>query len=575
MKIQVLRFSIAIFSIAAIGSGCGNSRSKPRESELVQTPQQINAAIQENITALLDFATDRDAVVLDSSRLDNQQLVKEFYSRHGNTAAWSSEEKWLQAADSMLWFIRKAKYYGLFPEDYHGTLLENIAQRFALDSSAKKDRRDAVLWAKADIALTDAFFHLVRDIKLGRLPNDSVSLRKDSVLTTEFYIERLGLVKKRNSTALVFNALEPRHAGYHALKNALPAFLDSASDQPFIIVPPASAGLAAHRAALQKRLTDAGFLVPDSVAVDSVTLAAGVKKFQQSKGITVDGKAGEGTLRMLNLSDAEKFLRVAVTMDRYKLLPEVMPDRYVWVNIPAFVMQFHQGDSINEVSRIIVGKPKTRTPLLNSAISELITYPQWTVPTSIIAKEILPAVKKDPGYLARKGFSLLDSKGDEVDPYSITWSKYSKGIPYRVVQGSGDANALGILKFNFPNKYAVYLHDTNQRYLFGQTMRSLSHGCVRVQEWEKLAYSIVRHDSRDKVGPKATAVEDSMRAWLVRKEKHSIPVRNKLPVYIRYFTCEARDGRLVIHDDIYGEDKFIIQRYFRPGAQSGKQIAAR
>jgi len=139
-------------------------------------------------------------------------------------------------------------------------------------------------------------------------------------------------------------------------------------------------------------------------------------------------------------------------------------------------------------------------------------------------------IKRD---LARKGFSLVDSKGNEVDPYSVDWSKYSKGIPYRVVQGSGDANALGIMKFVFSNKYSVYLHDTNQRYLFGNAMRSLSHGCVRVQEWEKLAYYILRNDSLN-AGSSGYTKIDSLKTWLQKKQKRSIAVRNKIPVYIRY-----------------------------------------
>src|SRR5437763_8908740 len=113
---------------------------------------------------------------------------------------------------------------------------------------------------------------------------------------------------------------------------------------------------------------------------------------------------------------------------------------------------------------------------------------------SIIKKDILPGLKRDKGYIARQGFHLIDLNDNEIDPYTINWSKYRNSIPYRVVQGSGDDNALGVLKFNFPNKYAVYLHDTNQRYLFGKSSRALSHGCVRVQQWKSLADYIFRYD---------------------------------------------------------------------------------
>jgi len=234
----------------------------------------------------------------------------------------------------------------------------------------------------------------------------------------------------------------------------------------------------------------------------------------------------------------------------------------VWVNLPGFYMRLMENDSVLLFSKIICGKEITRTPLLTSAISNMVTYPQWTIPESIIVKEVLPAAKKDPGYFAEKGYSLVTDKGDEVDPYLVDWTKYKKGIPFNVVQGSGDENALGILKFNFPNKYAVYLHDTNQRYLFARNMRSLSHGCVRVQEWGKLAYNIVRFDNLEKYPDTVSPTEDSLTTWLQRKEKHTVPVRKKLPLFIRYFTCEGKNGKIVFYDDMYGEDKALQEKFF-------------
>jgi murein L,D-transpeptidase YcbB/YkuD len=173
---------------------------------------------------------------------------------------------------------------------------------------------------------------------------------------------------------------------------------------------------------------------------------------------------------------------------------------------------------------------------------------------------VLPGVKKDTAYFRKRGYSLIDDNGNEVDPYTVEWAKYRKGIPYKVVQGSGDDNALGILKFNFGNKYAVYLHDTNQRYLFAQTVRSLSHGCVRVQEWLKLAYAIIRYDDTDSM--KTVVKRDSLDSWLAQKVKRTLPIRNKLPVYIRYFTCEGSDNGIIFYDDMYGEDKLIREKYF-------------
>lgn len=551
---------ILLFVIA--GSTACNNRKPPPETAIAATPEELDPKVTEILQTAVKFAMGNNGVLVDSTHIDNIYMVEQLYQKKEYVAIWSEKEQWKPLADSMFDFIEHAKLYGLFPEDYHFLSLDSIKKKFASDSMGRAHRRDAVIWANADMMLTDAFLHLVRDLKMGRLPTDSVTLRKDTVIPNEFYINRLALSQKYNSLTKVFHALEPKHKGYQQLKAAVPAFLNSVSDRVFTVVPSPKLRTPDFKMLLQKRLYQGGFLFSDTTLADSLQLAEAIMKFQASKGIKSDGKVGEETVKAMNMTDRDRFIRIAISLDRYKLLPEIMPDRYVWVNLPAFYMEFHENDSLKLVSKIICGKPANRTPLLTSAISDLVTYPQWTVPASIIAKEILPAMKRSPDYLAKKGFSLINSKGDEVNPDSVDWSRYSKGIPYRVVQGSGDDNALGILKFNFPNKYAVYLHDTNQRYLFAQNMRSLSHGCVRVQDWEKLAYSIVRYDHSVLDMEGRSPVEDSMSSWLKRKEKHSIPVRNKLPVYIRYFTAEGKDGRVAFYEDIYGEDKLLQQRHF-------------
>jgi murein L,D-transpeptidase YcbB/YkuD len=248
-------------------------------------------------------------------------------------------------------------------------------------------------------------------------------------------------------------------------------------------------------------------------------------------------------------------------MDRYKLLPEKMPQRYIWVNAAANSMDVIENGKTEFSSKVICGKPNTRTPVLTSVIKEVITYPQWVPPPSIVMKEILPALKRNPGYLARRGFSLETWGGKKLDPYSINWSKYSKSVPYKIVQGSSDGNALGVMKFVFDNKYSVYLHDTNQRYLFNSNNRSLSHGCVRVQEWDRLARYILGMDSLNTSGTKYTST-DSLTSWLAAKKKRSIPVSTLLPVYIRYITCEGHNGSIVFYEDVYAEDRWLREKYF-------------
>ncbi|MGZ8523981.1 MAG: L,D-transpeptidase family protein [Chitinophagaceae bacterium] len=549
--------SLLLFILAA----CNNARQPPA-SDIATTPEELDIKASDIIRGALKFAAANEGNVDDTIQLAYTKQAQFIYEKGQFATLWSSKEVWKPLADSLLRFIRDARLYGLFPGDYHFGALDSVNKIFLMDTSASTARRDAVKWAKADLMLTDGLLRIIKDLKLGRLAQDSLTQRKDSVLSDSFYLHQFEAVQKKGSLTDILHSIEPTHRGYHALRSAIKQFLDSADNRVYTIVPPPKKGFIDFKQALQRRLFEGGLLYLDSTMADSIQLTEAVKRFQLSKGITVDGKAGSETIRLLNESDKDKFVRLAITLDRYKMLPEQMPSRYVWVNLPAYNMRLVEDDSVLLTSKIICGKNITRTPLLTSAISDMITYPQWTIPTSIIVKEILPALKKDTNYLARKGYSLIDSKGDVINPGSVDWTKYTKGIPYKVVQGSGDENALGILKFNFPNKYAVYLHDTNQRYLFSRALRSLSHGCVRVQEWEELAYYIIRYDYKDKLPEESLAAEDSLAAWLKRKEKHIIPVRKRLPVYIRYFTCEGRNGKLFFYDDIYGEDKYLHEKFF-------------
>lgn len=538
---------------------CGNKTSEAQTT--ASTPEELKDKTAELIREMLGQAISGEGKTDDSALVLRQPvLTGTLYESAGKISLWSDKGNWTTGADSLYQLVKDARYYGLFPEDYHSDLLEKIHQLFQADSLDKNERKDAALWAKADLALTDAFVQLVKDIKFGRLPSDSISLNKDTVLADDFFKEQLAAIRNGSSLATLVQSLEPSHWGYKQLKSGIRNFLSSAGFKEYTQVPLPGKDITGYKKSLQKRLYEGGYISFDSTMADSAQLADAVKKFQKEKGLTVDGRAGEGTIRMLNLSDEEKFVRIAITMDKYKKLPAQMPAQYIWVNTSSNNMDMVKNDKIEFSSKVISGKPKTRTPLLNSAVSVLITYPQWVPPPSIVTKEILPAVKKNPSYLSRKGFSLLDKDGNEVDPYTVDWSKYSKGIPYRVVQGSGDANALGVLKFHFDNKYSVYLHDTNQRYLFANAMRSLSHGCVRVQEWEKLAVYLLRNDSS--ASSKGSARIDSLKTWLKNKEKHNIALRNKMPVFIRYFTCGVKDGQIVFYDDVYGEDKMLREKYF-------------
>lgn len=547
---------LSLLTISACGGGSGG------EKDIVTEPEKMNDRVKTNITELLSRIKENGKAD-DSTAVSRFDAVNAYYNQSGYKAVWSSDEQFLSIADSMMLFLQHAKLYGLFPDDYHLPVLKNITARFAADTAAIGDRRDAALWSKADVLLTDAFFHMAAHLHIGRLKVDSTFMNPDSVLTQKFYQSNLTAVVNGKPMSEVFHALEPSHAGYIDLKKATKQFIESADfEKKYVYVSYPYKDSLAFVKTLVKRLQQEGMLSWQSEQVDSSQLKAALIKLQQQKEMTVDGKFGVQVVSYLNNTDAEKFKRIAINLDRYKVLPPKMPERYIWVNLPAYKLELWDDDTMRLESKVVIGKPNTRTPLLTSRISDMVTYPQWTIPNSIIMKEIVPALRRDPGYLARKGYSLLTWEGEVVDPYSVDWTKYKKGIPYKVVQGSGDDNALGILKFNFPNKYSVYLHDTNQRYLFKNTKRALSHGCVRVQEWEKLTYYISALDSVNYESDPKRIVSDSIKVWLERKEKHIVRVKTKLPVYFRYFTAAGKNGKLFFFEDIYHEDKMAREAYF-------------
>lgn len=558
---QFRYFAICIIFLAL---SCNNRRTG-KDKNLITNPGAMNEEVAGQLKTALEKAASNAGNIDDSTRIELYQIVKQFYNKGDYQPVWSSAEKWEPLADSLFRFIMHAEHEGLFPNDYHFKHLKVLKDTLDRDSVA---RMNVQFWTKAELLLTDGFMHLIKDLKQGRLQPDSLSLNKDSVLVDKFFIATLNEMLEKKDFSGTLISLQPRHKNYWELKKGIKKFVDSMDRRVFThIVYPFKRGDVKDSLyfikLLQKRLAESNCIAPGTKLPDSASLATAIKKYQLQKGLKADGKYGKNIVAALNSNDVERFKRIAITLDRYKQLPPKMPDKYIWVNLPGYYLHLVNADTVVFESKVICGRPETRTPLLTSEISDIITYPTWTVPTSIIVKQYLPRLKNNPNYISRLGLKLMNNKGEVINPGSVNWSKYSRGIPYRVVQGSGDNNSLGVIKFNFDNPYAVYLHDTNQRYLFKNASRALSHGCVRVQEWEKLAYYIAGNDSilskrRDSL--KYTA--DSIRSWIAQKERHHIDVKNHIALYIRYFSCEGKKGEVIFYEDIYGEDRQLMEKYF-------------
>jgi murein L,D-transpeptidase YcbB/YkuD len=546
-------FLAPVFLFLAIFYGCHGKPSTPGATDNVGSTGKADEFVGTDLKSVLQYAEADADRMNDTTTLRYRKLEDSFYESNGYTPIWSNKEQWLPLSDSLLAFIRDSKNYGLFPSDYHWGALSFIQRIVQEDTNARKN---AALWTRGDLLLTDAFFTLVKDLRHGRLDFDSITLRKDSVLPDSLFTKTLAAARGAGTIAAVLDSLEPRHPGYDSLKRYLKDFLATAHfkkntwlDYPYM-------DSAVFYTALGHRLQESGYIDSAAEKFDTAMLASAMRLYQQTNKLKVTGKPTQEMVNMMNNSDWEKFKRIAINLDRYKLLPDTLPKTYVWVDLPAFQLQVVDSDTVVLESRVIVGAPKTRTPLLTSEISNFVTYPQWTVPVSIIMKEMLPAIKKNVDYLRKQNLMVVDDNDSIRDPSKINWKRLNKhNFPYQLKQRQGDDNSLGVMKFNFRNKYDVYLHDTNVRWMFDKNFRALSHGCVRVKEWRKLSTFLIRKDTM-RYHP------DTLKAWIARQEKHTIYGFARVPIFIRYYTVVGRKGKLAFYDDIYGEDGELRNRYF-------------
>ncbi len=566
MKLFPLVLICAVVTMLFSCRGCSD-KPKPVENDIVQKPEEFTSHLTDNIQKLCSSFDEKKGKINDSTKLKYYEWINDLYTKNNFTAVWSEKKEWKPEALQLIQFIDSSRYYGLFPQDYYQKTLKTFQKKFHDDATEQKN---AAAWARADIILTDAAFLLCRHLKLGHFPTDSISVPKvDSIYGKEFFTSQVLAAATSKNIYAVLDSLEPKHEQFKLIKSHIRSFLDSNKFEQTTYIFFPNKDTAKYYQQLQKRLVELGLLKNAETSFDTATIRAAVAKFQKSRGIKADSVAGESTVDALNSNGWEKFKRIVINMDRYRQLPETMPEKYIFVNLPSFMLTVKDADTMVMQSRVVVGNPKTRTPELNSKVYEFITMPYWTVPNSIIMKEMLHRLIVNPGYLAKNGYVLLDSKGESVDPASVTWKKFvgKKGIPYRIRQNPGDDNSLGVIKFNFSNNYAVYMHDTNARGYFKRNQRALSHGCVRVQDWEKLAAFLSSGDSirvrKDSLSfERVPLILDTIKAWVAREERHTYSIKQKVPVFFRYITCEVKDDKLVFLDDIYKEDKMLREKYF-------------
>ncbi|QGW02541.1 L,D-transpeptidase [Proteus terrae subsp. cibarius] len=295
-------------------------------------------------------------------------------------------------------------------------------------------------------------------------------------------------------------------------------------------------------------------------------LVAAVKLFQTAHGLEPDGIIGRQTRVWLNMTPAQRASIMALNIQRLRLTPAI-GDTGIWVNIPDFSLYFYANNELILDSKVIVGRPDRKTPIMSSALNNVVVNPPWNVPTSMTRKDIVPRGKADPSYFSRKGYTIYSGWGNDaypINPYDIDWQNMSaNNFPYRIWQAPGPTNSLGRYKFNMPNSDAIYLHDTPNHSLFSKNMRAISSGCIRVNKASELA-SILLGDAGWK--------QDRIDAALKRGSTQYAPIPERIPVYLYYQTAwVAQENAPQYRADIYGYDKVItnaqpylenIKKYF-------------
>lgn len=444
--------------------------------------------------------------------------VHAFYAKREGDPVWISKLKMSKSAIAALDVVRTAPEHGLVAADYDEPKITQLFEALEKGKDKAPDRLQQL--ADADVRLTTALLAFGRDVALGRTSPTQVTTTWKARRKAPDFVGTLASVD--GDVKGWVHAMAPQHPEYTALVKAL-------------------AGLRATQAAKPG--------TPAAAFYDTNT-AAGIKAFQEHHGLKVTGIADAATKAAINVPIETRIRQVELNLERWRWMPDDFGARHFMVNIPLYHVYAREGGKVVKDIRVVVGKPDHETPIFSENMTTVVFSPYWNIPDSIVEGETAPAMAKNPGYLAKNNIEILrvgESGSSKVDPKDVNWDDPSelKQLAFRQLPGAN--NALGHVKFLFPNEYNVYLHDSPADELFARTGRAFSHGCVRVEEPETLAQYVLRDDP-------AWSTEKILEAMNAGVEKH-VALKEKIPVHIVYFTTWVDDKNgLHFQPDIYGYD---------------------
>lgn len=421
-------------------------------------------------------------------------------------------------------------------------------------------RREA---AEADLALSAAFMAYA-DARLNGVIDpetlDGVKFEKPNPEPMRRHLGRAG------AGALDHGRLDPRHEAYRDLEALLALYRGHRDNGGFTRIEQGSVVSLNEEAdvvaTLRQRLAEEGYPVDEPRSEDDApvsprlyteTVETALTDFQRDHGLTVDGVLGPRTIDALNTGLDDKIDRIKANMERWRWAPASLPERHIRVNPAAYgVTGWRDGDPAITMDAI-VGQHARPTPMMADEIEFMVANPKWYVPESILEKDKLAAIRANPDYIPANDYFVLDREtGERVPHQQIDWEDGDVEDEYRLVQGAGEENALGQIKFMFPNRHAIYLHGTPADHLFEHRDRAFSSGCVRLERPLEMARWIVNANGGDLGYSRVEGAVDS-------EQTTRLALADPLPVYLFYFTVEEGDeGQGVFHEDIYGRDDRVI-----------------
>lgn len=469
---------------------------------------------------------------------DDVDALRAYYA-DAEHPIWVTPAGWSPAAQAVIAELKRAGDWGL------------DASSFAVPALGPEasGAEGAAALADAEVGLSLAVLKYARYARGGRITDPATQLsayldRKPQLREPSSVIRGIAAAKEADR---YLRELNPRQPQFEALRRQYLAMRDGGDtatqkvpeDGPNIVAGSTDPDVALIRERLN---VPAGALQAN--LYDDALLDA-VREFQSKNGLNVDGVIGPRTRQALNGGEKPSLKSILANMEEWRWMPDDLGDTYVWVNVPEFVVRVVKDGKVVHTAPIVVGATTTQTPIFSKDLQTLYFRPRWYIPDSIKVNEILPRLRRGGG----GGYQVLRD-GRPVSRSSVNWSR-ADARNYVIYQPSGPGNALGLVKFTFPNKHAVYMHDTPSKGLFGSKVRTFSHGCIRVKDPDQLAKVLLSLDQDMQPGEIDHLMDDG-------PDNHAVPLETHIPVHVTYFTTWVdENGNLASAPDVYGHEKRI------------------